>query len=505
MENRRMMQRSNPWWREKKNIERDKKIKEWEKSSTRYDPRLRHETEYDFEADNTVVYTLRGIRQVGKSTMIKLQIRDLLERGVHPWNIFYYSFDLTDSRMQMVDIIEGYQQLAKGHQKKSERTYLFLDEVSGINNWQKGIKWLVDENVLENCTVLATGSQAANIIHATERLPGRRGRTKDARDRVLMPMKFSEFVGCQNSEIGEFIKGHDLADAADRRHMLMQLASKEIPTEMDMLYDRFVYDLDGYLDEYLRSGGIPKVVNEKIKTGFIRPQLYHDYLDGIKSDWVPIGPVDLLRQFSHAIIEGMGSSTSWNSLRKSAELSRWATTQEYALALKDLSVAIMVYRYDYKRKRPWMVKEKKIYLHDPFYVHMFRSWDGMTDPFDSAEDYLSDSMRCSSMAEGVVASHLGRLAWDITKNKHEFNSANSVFFWKDGQNREVDFVMCPERAVEIPIEVKYRKSVDHRELGGLAGFLSETGTKSGIVLSKTQMEERRDYLVMPVSVFLMLA
>ncbi len=65
--------------------------------------------------------------------------------------------------------------------------------------------------------------------------------------------------------------------------------------------------------------------------------------------------------------------------------------------------------------------------------------------------------------------------------------------------------MCPERAVEIPIEVKYRESIDHRELGGLAGFLSETGTKSGIVLSKTQMEERRDYLVMPVSVFLMLA
>ena len=76
-------------------------------------------------------------------------------------------------------------------------------------------------------------------------------------------------------------------------------------------------------------------------------------------------------------------------------------------------------------------------------------------------------------------------------------------FWKDDKNREVDFVLYQQDKFEFPMEVKFRNKVDTRELVGLTSFLDTTGVKSGLVLSKNELDERKDYLFVPTSVFLM--
>lgn len=496
---------SNPWWKALDNIERDAKITEWEKSAIRYDPLLRHKIRYDFEPDNTVVYTLRGPRQVGKTTLIKLQIRDFLTRGrVWPWNIFYYSFDVVGSSSELVGVVESYLRLSKRHRKKPDRTYLFLDEVSSVNDWQKGIKWLIDNNRLENCTVLATGSQAANILNATERLPGRKGRTTDPYDRLLTPMKFSEFVEIQDKEISQFIRDQQILASANRRKKFLQLLSKEVPEEIDLLHNNFIDDLNDHLYEYLLTGGTPRIVDEKIKAGFVSPELYVQHLDGVKGDWGPLRSETLLKQFGGAVINSLGSSISWDKLRQQAQLGGWATAQEYALSLRDLSIIAIIQRYGERRKIPLTSKEKKFYFHDPFYLHMINGWLGARDPFELSEKFLANKINQSSMVEGVVADHLTRWAFSLAENRQVFDYLNHVFFWKDQKGREVDFVLYQEDSFEVPMEVKYRNRVDARELGGLASFLDETGVKSGLVLSKSELEGRQDYLVLPASVFLML-
>ena len=70
--------RNNPWWREPRAVDENEKIVEWEGSAARHDPPLRREMRCDFEPDNTVIYTLGGPRQAGKTTMLMLQMRDLL-------------------------------------------------------------------------------------------------------------------------------------------------------------------------------------------------------------------------------------------------------------------------------------------------------------------------------------------------------------------------------------------------------------------------------------------
>lgn len=491
----------NPWWESKEKVAGDPKLVQWEESGIRYDPILRGQIRYDYEPDNTVIYTLRGTRQVGKTTLIKLQIRDFVESGVNPWNIFYYAFDMTESRSEMADVISAYLRLS-ARKKSQGRTYMFLDEVTSVAEWQKGIKWLVDNGDLADCTVLATGSQAASMLHSAERLSGRRGRISESYDKILRPMRFSEFARVEDGEVAQFLEERGLASTRERQKIALEVLSGGMPDVLDVLHGRFADALEGLLRAYMLAGGIPGIVSQKSKTGSVRGDLYANYRNGILADWGP-GQEDVLKQISRALIDSACSAVSWNDLRRQADIASWGTARDYLLSLKDLSIIAILHEYGHRDKSPRLSKGKKFYFEDPFYLHMFKHWSGDGDPFERSEALLEDAAWAGKVAEGVVAGHLIRLAEDASDNPQGFSYSDSVFFWRGEQRREVDFVF-KKGALEAPLEVKYRNCVDHRELGGLAKFLDVVGVERGAVLSKDSLEQRRDYSVVPVSEFLLM-
>lgn len=146
---------------------------------------------------------------------------------------------------------------------------------------------------------------------------------------------------------------------------------------------------------------------------------------------------------------------------------------------------------------------KKIYFNDPFYLHMFRAWHSSRDPFEISMEFTKDDNR-GKMVEGIVANHLIRLAFALVENKQLFDYNNNVFFWSGEKDKEVDFVLYVDGTVEVPIEVKYRQKIDNSELEGIVSFQKKTGIKDGLVLSKHELREESDYLIVPASVFLML-
>jgi predicted AAA+ superfamily ATPase len=78
----------NQWWKNEDAINDDPQIQKWDESILKWNPRLRQ----TFQPDD-FIYSLRGPRQVGKTTLIKLEIRDLLLKHKIPkWNVMYYSF-----------------------------------------------------------------------------------------------------------------------------------------------------------------------------------------------------------------------------------------------------------------------------------------------------------------------------------------------------------------------------------------------------------------------------
>ena len=92
--------------------------------------------------DTPFIKILTGIRRSGKSTILKLVMQKLQERGIDDSRIISYRFDSMEydgyTAKQM------YQEL-KDRLNPDERTYLFLDEVQEINNWEKIINSLATE------------------------------------------------------------------------------------------------------------------------------------------------------------------------------------------------------------------------------------------------------------------------------------------------------------------------------------------------------------------------
>ena len=207
----------NPWWRDPSSILRDIKITTLDRSVVKWMPQIADTI--DFSKD--LVYSLRGPRQVGKTTFVKTQIRQKLDEGVSPHNIMYYAFDVDVSPKDLVNIVKQYLDGTKIF-RKDNRCYIFLDEISVVKDWQRGIKRLWDQSRLVNCTVIATGSNTVDIKMSSERLPGRRGSTNDALDKIMFPMKFFEFVAAIDGDAKAMLENHGLAPDTHAAHDLQK-------------------------------------------------------------------------------------------------------------------------------------------------------------------------------------------------------------------------------------------------------------------------------------------
>ena len=92
----------NRWWLSKEAINTDIHIKNFEKSRIKWHPSLIKEIELDKDA----IYSVRGPRQAGKTTLIKLLIRSLLGK-IDQKTIFFYSCD-TLTKEDLQEIINLY-------------------------------------------------------------------------------------------------------------------------------------------------------------------------------------------------------------------------------------------------------------------------------------------------------------------------------------------------------------------------------------------------------------
>ena len=491
---------ANPWWRSADKIYDDPEIITWKQSKLQIVPRIMHKIIYNFEPTNTVVYTLRGTRQIGKTTLIKLQIQKFLENKTPPWNIFYYSFDLCRTPRELADVVGWYIRLTDGMWDGARR-YIFLDEVSTVPNWQKGIKWLVDRNIIANSTILATGSDAIDLRRSIERLPGRRGNTNETYDKILLPLKFSEYVSALDSELKGIVESN-LLRSKDRLAIFNKLVNGEVDQVIERIH-MHQNALDDLLYKYMYSGGIPFVANACASAWPIQENVYNRYVSSIMGEWSRLGRNnDLLKRLGKVIVGSYGSLASWNNMAKNADLGTPKTVQDSVQTLSDLFLLLTIYRYDTSNKSPVFRRNKKIYFADPFFFHLFNGWLKSKNYLDTSIEYLDSSENRGVLVEGIIANHLTRLAFNASSSKQNFDYHYHIFYYvEDG--KEVDFVYYDGDKVVVPIEVKYRNTAK-RSLAGMYKLLNKTKGK-GLVISKNQLGIYSEYVMIPAPIFLLLA
>ena len=139
------------------------------------------------------IYTISGARQVGKSTLMKQWMADLLNNDISPDRIAYFTGELIDDHHSLVKLFtETMDELPY-----SDIRYFLLDEVTYIRDCDKGIKYLADTELLERAVLILSGSDLAIIRETRLRFPGRRG-ISDEVDFHLYPLDFRETIQLKN-------------------------------------------------------------------------------------------------------------------------------------------------------------------------------------------------------------------------------------------------------------------------------------------------------------------
>lgn len=488
----------NPWWRNPKAILKDKYIVALTKSKVHWEPRLRYKLDLNADA----IYTLRGPRQVGKTTFLKEIIKHLIESEVPPRTVFYYTCDLIDNPKALVETVSAY--LDRIRPSQELRAYLLLDEISSVKDWQKAIKHLADTGKLNTTTTILTGSHTLDIKKASEKLPGRRGQAADTLDKIMLPMKFAEYAETLNKDVKESIQELNMLSLDKRKEILYSLLKGQIPEEIKEL-SFLSKELEQLFQNYLITGGTAKVADEYLKHNEIPEHVYKTYVDVILGDLAKWNKREsYLRQVITRIIETLGNPVGWNTLKQETDIASHNTIAEYVDTLTDSFVLLYFYRYDANRKAPAYQKEKKIHFQDPFFFHATRAWTTGKEPFDSTIDFLKETENVGKLAEGVIADHLVRLAFLLCKQKQLFAYENSVFYWRGKKDREVDFVLRTEATKSVPIEVKYQRTISNKDLFGTIDFLKVSGSSKGIILSRETLETKRNIVILPVWLFLLL-
>lgn len=492
----------NPWWEDSAAVDADEHIARWLPMS--YTPDALADSGWE---DGGTACVLRGMRQVGKTTLMKTMIRKLLKGGTHPMRILYCDSADPESVREAVD---RHHNLMNGSAVAGHR-YLFLDGAASAPKWADGVADAL--KAARDASIVISGyvKEMGDAEEVNSRVPDfRRIRTrpndaptvperlgiKSGGDATLTPMSFFKAAVRISPEIGEFAEGNGMFSPQGRRDVFDRLVRHEIDGRLEELcgYKR---QLDRALDVYLATGGMPHAIDGYMRRGLSWDPEYQRHLDAMTQTWAALGrKPHLCAEFGRWLAAYEKNLVSLDKIAKGTGIMPPQMALNYANLLERLFLLHILYRY--KNGRPDTSAAKKIIFADPSYLHAFRySADPRALP---APLYVPDHR--DGILEGVVATHLLRLARRM-RPERAFEPRRSVFYWTDKKSRLVDFVLDLGENEMVPIKVK-TGHVSRRDMSALTRFLKYTRC-NGLLLGLGDLDAQRDYLTVPVSAFLMLA
>ena len=141
---------------------------------------------------------VRGPRQFGKSTWLEGALRKTIQEFGPGTGLYLNGDHLRDDR-HLSDMLRD---LATLYPPQAPFRRLFIDEITAVDGWAKGLKRALDQGLLRKLLVVTTGSKATDLRRGTERLPGRKGKLSRTHY-LFLPVSFSEFARVCGSALGE--------------------------------------------------------------------------------------------------------------------------------------------------------------------------------------------------------------------------------------------------------------------------------------------------------------
>jgi uncharacterized protein len=384
------------------------------------------------------IYTLGGGRQIGKTTLLKQWMAQLLANKTPPAAIAFFSGELIDDHHTLLRLLQ--QQL--DNMPQNTLRYILLDEVTYIRDWDKAIKYAVDAGWLEHAVLVLTGSDLVMMQEARMRFPGRRGKASVVNFH-LYPLSLREVVILKHGA-----------------KIVKQLLETTAPPA------KLFAELFNEFQTYLWHGGYLTAINDLALQKTILPATLATYSDWIRGDVLKRGKQEhYLREVLSGIIKRYNSQISWNALAQDLSIDHPHTVADYAALLESMDALFIQAALLEDKLVAAPKKARKLMFADPFIFHAVRAWlDPVTDPFVTQIKPITENAEwCAKLVEACAITHYRRFyPTYYIKAEGEVDIAyiNNKRFW--------------------PVEIKWTNQLRANDLKQILKY------PNGIILTKTQ-------------------
>ena len=378
------------------------------------------------------ISVVKGIRRSGKS-MIS----------------YYYLFskfgdskkalivNLEDPGFPAIMNLEDLKNILKIYMEEINPEYpkmVILDEVQKVSEWERFARFLVESKKVE---VIVTGSSSKLMSeeYATL-LTGRH------LDMEVFPLSFEEFL---------YFKGLKLSEKIE-------------------IYKNRAKILN-FLREYLKFGGFPEVVKNELKER--KAELLRNYInDIIVKDVVKRFRVKKIEKLEMLIKFLASNISSIFSMKKAADHFDISvdSVERFKKYLEIARLFFFIDHFQYSVKKQ-IKSRKKVYIADVGFHNVFG---------------FKFSENMGKIIENVVANELIR--------RSSFNQLIEIYYFRDYQGREVDFVVKEGLNVRQLIQVTYandRDEINEREIKALLKASKELKCKDLLVITWDFEEEEK--------------
>jgi len=275
----------------------------------------------------------------------------------------------------------------------------FFDEIQNLNDWE----FLVNKLHRSGYNVFITGSNARLLSkELSDRLTGRHI------DIEIFPFSFREF-----------------------------LIAREFKEDIRTTKGQGI--IKNLLKEYINIGGFPEIIIENENPKIYLRTLFNDIVEKDIIRRFEIKNETTFREISYFLLSNAGNYVTYNGLKNSFNLGSDHTVKNYLSYLQMSYLFIFLENFSYSTKRRFSYP-KKVYLIDTgFNLISFRF-----------------SENFGRLIENVVLIEL------LRRRSYWFNNWE-IYYFKDYQQREVDFVIKEGINIKQLIQVTYASNKDEIE------------------------------------------
>jgi len=404
--------------------------------------------------DDPRIIVLVGSRQVGKTSILYLLIKQLMERGIKTGSVFY--FDLEDFELLNIfnsGVRDFLRYLEVQGMDSDESTYIFVDEVQYMDDPSSFLKLMADHH--RNLKFICSGSSTLEVRRKfTDSLAGRKVVFE------IPTLSFREYLAFKGE--GTLLRA---IGAGNGSPTSQQNAKTGLPLLEDLVeppLEIYRKRLQAHYEESVIYGGYPAVVLENQRERKLRllRDIYESY---VRKDINQLFTVENLTAFNDLVrlmALQIGNLVNLHEVTNGLSISR-PTVEKYLFVLESTFILKRVSPF-FANKRKEVVKMPKVYYHDT----------GMRNQVVRNFQSLPVRSDAGALIENSVFRALS----------NRLSIVQDLKFWRMKNGGEVDFIVEGEQLT--PIEVKYTAMKSPRLPSGIRSFIREYKPESAYVVTR---------------------